>query len=427
MELILFYLGLGAVFIFLKNIVGITFTEKKYRYYIFLVISVAWGIYIIFKTVIFPDTFAILVLTMLISKEPPYIPFCWTWIYTLIDSMICYTIYIIGAVIGGNVKGDIWKNSVEAVVLIILSVISILMRNRVDKNIIKSLKKRDYLVIFITIAVSFVLSGVSYVFITQNILSAGVGTIGKALIIFSLYFIIVISSLFLLQNFKLKHYNSVLNQRDELGRKLLELEKNNYEMMQKKNEDLRAFRHDYNAHIIAIRKLAEKNDYEEVDRYIKRLGQIKESTEYFFTNNAAADAVINSLYEEVPSGISFNADGRFPDKFEVDDMDICTIVSNLMKNAIEGVLNTCDADKRFIYFSVFSDESAVNLHMENASPEYGKDISADIVTSKTDVINHGWGLKNVKKTLDKYGGILNIKCKDGVFLADAYIPYRIID
>ena len=69
---------------------------------------------------------------------------------------------------------------------------------------------------------------------------------------------ILVSILLLILYFRLKHYHSLLKERETINQKMLLLEEKHYKEMLKKNEDLRAFRHDYNFHITAMQGFVAK-------------------------------------------------------------------------------------------------------------------------------------------------------------------------
>jgi sensor histidine kinase regulating citrate/malate metabolism len=50
----------------------------------------------------------------------------------------------------------------------------------------------------------------------------------------------------------------------------------------------------------------------------------------------------------------------------------------------------------------------------------------EIKTSKSGA-GHGYGLKNVKMSLDKYNGLLELKCENNIFEANILIPNVIKD
>lgn len=120
---------------------------------------------------------------------------------------------------------------------------------------------------------------------------------------------------------------------------MLDLEIRHYEDICKKNNDLRAFRHDYNFHITAMQALAADSDLDGLKKYVGTLSNIKEQNQYIITNHPISDAIINYFYETLPVNTTFEVEGNFSADVFVDDSDLCIILSNLLKNAVEAVVN----------------------------------------------------------------------------------------
>ena len=106
--------------------------------------------------------------------------------------------------------------------------------------------KSCFLILFVAI-IDFFLSSVTSLLFYDTL-----NLVGKYLLIMCIVITILVSILLLILYFRLKHYHSLLKERETINQKMLLLEEKHYKEMLKKNEDLRAFRHDYNFHITAM-------------------------------------------------------------------------------------------------------------------------------------------------------------------------------
>ena len=61
------------------------------------------------------------------------------------------------------------------------------------------------------------------------------------------------------------------------------------------------------------------------------------------------------------------------------------------------------------------------IKMENTTPKYGNN-KKTFNTTKTNKHSHGFGLRSIQKSLEKYAGTVRLKCDDNVFLVIAAIP-----
>ena len=107
----------------------------------------------------------------------------------------------------------------------------------------------------------------------------------------------------------------------------------------------------------------------------------------------------------------------------MDAVDIYTIFGNALDNAIESVSKLEDPEQRMISVMVFSRADLIFLQVENfcaSQPVYNGELPA---TSKEEEAGyHGFGLKSIRYTAEKYGGFLMIQNEDNIFLFRVTIP-----
>ena len=199
--------------------------------------------------------------------------------------------------------------------------------------------------------------------------------------------------------------------------KQMNAQKENYETMLKSDEQLREFRHDYKNHMMVVTALLNSGRTEEAADYLEK---VKVSSgvvsRQFSTGSFIADAIINNknaLAEEYAIHLSF--DGRIPDQ-GIENSDLCTVLANLLDNAIEG-------SKRYHgnrYVKIESNVRNGYLALSLANPVNEKVVIKNnrIKTTKSDARNHGIGLRNVERTAEKYGGQLLLTCDEKEFCAD---------
>lgn len=89
--------------------------------------------------------------------------------------------------------------------------------------------------------------------------------------------------------------------------------------------------------------------------------------------------------------------------------DICTIFGNALDNAIECVAGIEDMEKRMIHMSVTAQKKFVLIQIENYCEQDPKFEEGKFPqTTKTDKGNHGFGLKSIQYTVEKYGGSMQV-------------------
>ena len=108
----------------------------------------------------------------------------------------------------------------------------------------------------------------------------------------------------------------------------------------------------------------------------------------------------------------------------MDVMDICTIFGNLLDNAIECELGIQDKKKRLIHLAVYTKKDFLVIQCENYCPDHLEFQDGLPVTTKKDKAYHGYGIKSIRLTADKYGGTVTIHTRDEWFEINTLIPLR---
>lgn len=103
--------------------------------------------------------------------------------------------------------------------------------------------------------------------------------------------------------------------------------------------------------------------------------------------------------------------------------DIYSFFGNALDNAIEAVRKVDDPGRRSISLVVRKTAGAVSVHVENyfeGTLAHRKD--GTIETSKADKSSHGFGIRSMELTAERYGGALSTKAEDGIFHVNALFP-----
>lgn len=105
--------------------------------------------------------------------------------------------------------------------------------------------------------------------------------------------------------------------------------------------------------------------------------------------------------------------------------DICTIFGNAIDNAIENVVMIKDIEKRIIHVTVSAKNKFVLIQFQNyceVKPNEDKRGIRLFESSKADKRNHGFGLKSIQYTVDKYDGTMKVGMNKDWFELTILIP-----
>lgn len=107
--------------------------------------------------------------------------------------------------------------------------------------------------------------------------------------------------------------------------------------------------------------------------------------------------------------------GKSSHKLEISDVDFCVIFSNLICNAIEEI-KRMNEEGIFLEVEVIQGEYFTRIRISNSS-NLLLDEAELPVSKKKDKKNHGIGIKNVKETIERNEGSLQLTADGKVFSA----------
>lgn len=226
---------------------------------------------------------------------------------------------------------------------------------------------------------------------------------------FTLIFYFIGTKRYQLQNVLLEQYNE---QQKEYFTKQLEIE-----------VETRQFRHDIIGHLIVIRELAEKTQSTELKEYIATLlrdiNQINQMQ--YDVGNDVINTIINYYFLPLKGECRIDVQGYAGEVNTISQTDLCVLISNLAKNASEAVCHM-PKEKKEIGFFINRGEKYLNIRMENTMQgSISLNQEGLPETSKQDKENHGMGLQNVKKLMEKYEGKYEGTVENGRYCAEIYV------
>lgn len=246
-----------------------------------------------------------------------------------------------------------------------------------------------------------------------------ISTISKAKTVAGIVVILFINALVFVLYDRLSESNKA-----KLDSAIFEQEKKFYYeqclYMQQNEENIRSFRHDMKNHLFTIAENIRTGKYEQAESYIKSMVNDKLYNEriYSSTGNIAIDSVLNyKLNEAAGKDIRVNANIKVPSDIVVDPTDITSIVGNLLDNSINAVSELNEENKE-ININLSYDRGRLFIAIQNKFDGEIK-ISDGRPVTKKDTAEHGYGLKNVERTLEKYNGQIEYQYCDGIFKVSA--------
>lgn len=186
----------------------------------------------------------------------------------------------------------------------------------------------------------------------------------------------------------------------------------------KNSAEILEFKHDIRNHLLIIQNLLEENQIEQAKGYLQRINQLPTSKgEEFVLKNKSMEIILNQKrVEAIRKGFTFNA--NVTADVNIKDIDLCSILANLLDNAIEA-----SSKDGYINLTIKRDIDSNGTFIEctNTYENILKIVKGNYVSTKPGD-GHGLGIKIIRKIVRKYNGTAKFNSDDEWFYAEVYIP-----
>lgn len=186
-----------------------------------------------------------------------------------------------------------------------------------------------------------------------------------------------------------------------------------YKEIDANDQEMRKIKHDFKNQLIVLCDLME-NDAETARESLHDiLDEVIHVDDTVYTNNRALNAICNVKFSHAMKlGIDVKCEISLPDEIGIDYGEMGILYGNLLDNAIEACERINGDDK-----SIFLDTYIINgnrlvIILKNTKPD---GINKRLLTTKPDKVNHGFGIKSVKKIVNKYSGMYHVMEENSMF------------
>ncbi|MGL4875977.1 MAG: sensor histidine kinase [Clostridium sp.] len=230
--------------------------------------------------------------------------------------------------------------------------------------------------------------------------------------------LIVFFNLFITNIFESISKNNELKNKIEFYEKQKNIEYEYYRVLESKYNTSRKVIHDIKNHMQTIDSLYEIEEKEKAKTYLKEMyGLLDSLGQKVYTENRVLNVVINDkVHLAKKSNVDIDVLIGDVDFSFIKEIDITTIISNLLDNAIEG---TKETESKEITLKIDKFNNFLIINVVNSF----KKVTVINEEFKTTKENHlGLGLKNISRTVEEYSGSLHIKTSNNIFKINIMIP-----
>lgn len=221
----------------------------------------------------------------------------------------------------------------------------------------------------------------------------------------------------------------VLNRHQNLEREIALAEQNKkyYEAMEQQQFEIRRLKHDLANHLQILLTLPPN----EKNKYIQKM---IENPAFEKVLSYSGDATVNAVLTAKESlmrqkEIQFYAKIDIPNELPFEKPDICALFANALDNAADGCASL-PVQKRQVELTARAAKGILAVEIKNSCKEFDEENKEKLIrytnklpkTTKSDSVNHGYGLKSIQEIVKKYHGNMELKQENGSFCLFCFLP-----
>ena len=215
---------------------------------------------------------------------------------------------------------------------------------------------------------------------------------------------------------------SSLNRNDHLRleNQFLSMQQARYDSLLTTTRQIRQARHDMRHHFHVLQGFATQGNLEGILDYLAEVQGNIPTGDLGLCENAVVDSVAGyfaPLYKENGIPLSFRLD--LPRDLPVPDTDLCSVLSNLLENAMEASLRTAPEKRKVQVSARLRSGNMLLLSVENSYDGEVRENNGVFLSSKRP--GEGIGLQAVRHIAEKSGGYCRFHYGDGVFTANVML------
>ena len=304
------------------------------------------------------------------------------------------------------------------VIYAVLYILIYLIERYLKKDIEElQITRRELLVVYFVLVVVYCISNVSYVDV-KSIFSAG-----TAMDVFIIRTLADLSGMAVLYAYHIQVKEIQMRFEKDTLRNIMDMQYKNYKLSKESIDIVNQKYHDLKHQINLLKSGA---DSEKAGEYLE---QMEREIKIYETQNKTGNNVLDTILTSKSMHcqrhgieLKFMGEGQLLNFME--DMDISALFGNMLDNAIESVVKIKDRQKRLISLHVIQDKQFIRIRTENYCEENVQFQDGIPITTKKHKRFHGYGMKSMKKIIEKYGGSVMAGKTDNWFELKILIPMK---
>ncbi len=183
------------------------------------------------------------------------------------------------------------------------------------------------------------------------------------------------------------------------------------------------YRHDMRHHLSLIGGFAADGDLQKIKEYLASTeAAIDALTPIRYCENETVNLILSSFESKAKKmQVTLQADVKLPEELDVNDTELCALLSNALENAITAADLIEDEKLRKVYIQAVINGDKLVISTENAY--VGRiEMEGELPKSNRKDAGHGFGVKSMVNIVERHGGLYSFETEGGVFILQLMLP-----
>jgi len=187
-------------------------------------------------------------------------------------------------------------------------------------------------------------------------------------------------------------------------------EKNNEMILHALYDEVKITKHDLKHDFNLLYDYLHKKEYEKIEEYLKnRIDSVNDIPVLIHSQNELINTILNNkVIEAYAKNIKLSCRLSIENNLNIKEYELNDLLCNILDNAIENCSSSGDID-----CCIIQENESLQIEVTNTIQT-----STDLSTKK-DKKNHGFGLKSIKRIVNRYHGVVGIEQTDTQFVLKA--------
>ena len=215
------------------------------------------------------------------------------------------------------------------------------------------------------------------------------------------------------------------NTRNQAMERLLQIQHDQYSMLQARIAENRRARHDFRQHLRVIQDCVKRGDLEDLKSYLAEYEkQFPSHSDHIYCNSYAVNAILAFYADKAENhNIRLDVKIQMSDTPVIPETEFCVLLGNLLENALDACQTGRPESKTSQPFirvcAIQTGTSTLSITVDNTSVFKPTWINEKLVSTKA--AGSGIGTESIRMIAEQYRGDARFEWRDGVFYASVML------